>query len=174
MYKRQSYNCGNIGANAVTLTVTDPSGNNDNCSATVTIQDNTAPTAICQNVTIQLNAAGSASTTANDVDNGSNDACGVSGLSLSQATFNCSEAGNNVETLTVSDASGNDGTCAVQITVQDNIAPIAICQDITLQLNSGGTATTTATAIDNGSNDACGIGSLTLSQTTFVLSLIHI
>ncbi|MBK9420376.1 MAG: hypothetical protein IPN44_04900 [Flavobacteriales bacterium] len=38
----------------MTLTVTDQSGNTSTCTATVTVQDNVAPVAICQPVTIQL------------------------------------------------------------------------------------------------------------------------
>ncbi|PQB05323.1 proprotein convertase P-domain-containing protein [Aureitalea marina] len=42
-----TFDCSNIGANTVTLTVTDPSGNSAQCSATVTIEDNTAPNIVC-------------------------------------------------------------------------------------------------------------------------------
>jgi hypothetical protein len=77
----------------------------------------------------------------------------------------------NTETLTVTDVNGNVTTCtAVVITVEDNIAPVAICQDVTVQLDATGNGSTTATAVDNGSSDACGIASLVLSQTAFVCS----
>ncbi len=42
----------------------------------------------------------------------------------------------------------------------DNQAPNAICKNITVALSPTGTATVTAAMIDNGSGDACGIGSL--------------
>ncbi|MCB9273921.1 MAG: hypothetical protein H6564_07760 [Lewinellaceae bacterium] len=51
--------------------MTDVNGNSATCSASVTVQDNIAPTASCQNVTVQLNAGGSASVTATQVNNGS-------------------------------------------------------------------------------------------------------
>ncbi|QTN39583.1 hypothetical protein HZ996_10685 [Cryomorphaceae bacterium] len=36
----------------MTLTVTDENGNTDQCTATVTVEDNIDPTAICQDITI--------------------------------------------------------------------------------------------------------------------------
>jgi len=49
-----SFSCENLGANTVTLTVKDSLGNIATCSATVTIEDNTAPNAVCKDVTINL------------------------------------------------------------------------------------------------------------------------
>jgi uncharacterized membrane protein len=162
--------CSEVGANTETLTVTDVNGNVTTCTATITVEDNIAPVAICQDVTVQLDATGNGSTTATAVDNGSSDACGIASLVLSQTAFVCSEVGANTETLTVTDVNGNVTTCTATITVEDNVAPVAICQDVTVQLDATGNGSTTATAVDNGSSDACGIASLVLSQTAFVCS----
>ena len=43
------------------------------CTSTITVQDNINPTAICQNLTVQLDASGAGSITAAQVDNGSSD-----------------------------------------------------------------------------------------------------
>ena len=48
-------------------------GNTNTCTQTVTIEDHQAPYALCQNITIQLDANGDASITTADIDNGSND-----------------------------------------------------------------------------------------------------
>ena len=162
-----SFSCADIGANNVSLSVTDNNANVSTCSATVTVEDNVAPEALCQNVTVQLNANGNASTTANAVDNGSNDACGIASLVLSQTSFSCAEVDANDVNLTVTDVNGNVNTCSATVTVEDNVAPEALCQNTTLQLDDTGNASTTANAVDNGSNDACGIASLALSQTNF-------
>ena len=53
---------------------TDNNSNVSTCTATVTVEDNVAPTAICQDITVPLDAAGNVSITANDIDNGSSDA----------------------------------------------------------------------------------------------------
>ncbi|MEZ5001690.1 MAG: HYR domain-containing protein [Chitinophagales bacterium] len=164
------FDCSNVGNNTVTLTVTDPNNNSSVCSSTVTVEDNVAPVAICQDVTVQLDASGNGSTTAAAVDNGSNDACGIQSLALSQTAFVCSEIGANAVTLTVTDNNDNVSTCTATVTVEDNVAPVAICQDVTVQLDGSGNGNTTAAAVDNGSNDACGIQSLALSQTAFVCS----
>ena len=83
--------CSDIGqTNIVTLTVTDDNGNQDQCTSTVTVEDNVAPDAVCQDLTIQLDPTGNASITPQDVDNGSTDACGIASLSLDNSSFNCS------------------------------------------------------------------------------------
>ncbi|TXB59718.1 T9SS type A sorting domain-containing protein [Phaeodactylibacter luteus] len=160
------FTCADVGGNSVTLNVTDANGNASSCSATVTVLDNIAPTAICQNATVQLDANGNGSTTAELIDNGSNDACGIN-LALSQTEFDCSHLGSNSVTLNVTDANGNFSSCSATVTVLDDIAPTAICQNATVQLDANGNGSTTAELVDNGSNDACGIFSLSLSQTDF-------
>lgn len=162
-----TFSCSDVGTTVVTLTVTDITGNTSSCTATVTVEDNIDPTAICQSVTVQLDANGEGSTTANNVNNGSNDACGISGLSLSQTSFTCADVGVNTVTLTATDANSNMSTCTAAITVEDNIAPTALCQNVTVQLDVIGSGFTTANAVDNGSNDACGISGLSLSTDAF-------
>ena len=162
-----AFTCANIGANPVVLTVTDVNGNVSTCNATVTIEDNVTPVALCQNVDVFLDATGNGSTTAALVDNGSSDACGIASLALSQTAFDCLEIGLNPVTLTVIDNNGNSSTCAADVNVIDNIAPVAVCQDITVQLNASGVGTIVVADINNGSSDACGIASTMLSQTSF-------
>ncbi|SEP77137.1 Por secretion system C-terminal sorting domain-containing protein [Hyunsoonleella jejuensis] len=133
----------------------------------ITGPENTAPTAICQPFTVQLDASGSATITAADIDDGSTDNCGIASLSLDVTDFDCSNVGANSVTLTVTDDNGNTATCSAVVTVEDNIDPIALCKDITVQLDASGNATITAADIDNGSSDNCGNISFGLSQTSF-------
>ena len=161
-----TFNPGPVGT-TVTLTVTDVSGNSSTCTSTVIVIDNVAPVALCQNITVQLNAAGVASITAAQIDNGSNDACGIESLSVSPSSFTCANVGPNTVTLTVIDNNGNVSTCTATVTVQDNVAPVALCQNITVDLDATGNASITASQIDNGSNDACGIQSMTVFPNTF-------
>ncbi|MCF8362615.1 MAG: T9SS type A sorting domain-containing protein, partial [Prolixibacteraceae bacterium] len=161
------FDCSHVGANEVILTVTDNNGNENTATAVVTVEDNVAPNAIAQNVTVQLDDTGNGSTTAAAVDNGSNDACGIASLELSQTDFDCSHVGTNDVVLTVTDNNGNENTATAVVTVEDNVAPIALAQNVTVQLDETGNGSTTAAAVDNGSNDACGIASLELSQTDF-------
>src|SRR5690606_10171681 len=61
------------------------------CTANVTVEDNIAPQAICQDITIQLDANGQASIVAADIDGGSNDACGIASITIDKDTFDCSD-----------------------------------------------------------------------------------
>ena len=170
MVAPSTFTCSEIGNNVVTLTVTDQNGNTDTCLATVTVEDTISPVANCQNITVFLDAAGSASIDAVDVDGGSTDACGVDSLSVSPSTFGCTEVGANAVVLTVTDNNGNNSTCTGQVMVMDTVPPVAVCTDITVELDSSGSATIVAGDVDGGSSDACGIDSLSISPTTFTCS----
>jgi hypothetical protein len=65
-----------------------------------------------------LNASGATSVTVSEIDNGSNDACGIASVSLSPAQFDCSNAGANTVTLTVTDNNTNVSTCTATVPVQ--------------------------------------------------------
>jgi hypothetical protein len=162
-----SFGCSNVGPNTVVLTVSDASNNSASCNAVVTVEDNTAPTALCQDLTISLDAGGNASIAGSDVDNGSSDACGQVSLSVNPSTFTCSDVGDNTVTLTVTDPNNNTAICTSVVTVEDVTDPVAVCQDVTLQLDNSGNATLAASQVDNGSSDACGQVSLSVSPTTY-------
>jgi hypothetical protein len=170
-----SFSCSNVGSsNTVTLTVPDVNGNSSSCTATITVVDNSAPHAICQNKTVYLSdvsTGGTASISVSDIDNGSWDNCGLGTLSLSNTSFSCSNVGSsNTVTLTVPDVNGNSSSCTATITVVDNSAPHTICQNKTVYLSdvsTGGTASISVSDINNGSWDNCGLGTLSLSNTSF-------
>ncbi|HAV54102.1 MAG TPA: hypothetical protein DCX41_04105, partial [Aequorivita sp.] len=162
-----TFTCAEVGPNTVTLTVTDVNGNSASCTSTVMVEDNIAPTAICQNITVQLDANGNATITPAEVDGGSNDACGIASTSIDITTFDCSNVGANNVVLTVTDNNGNVSTCTAVVTVEDNVAPTANCQNITVQLDANGNATITPADVDGGSNDACGIASTSIDINTF-------
>jgi hypothetical protein len=162
-----TFTCANVGPNIVTLTVTDNSGNVATCNATVTVVDNIQPVANCNNITVYLNAAGNATVTGTMINNGSSDACGIATLNASPSAFTCANVGTNPVTLTVTDVNGNTSTCTSTVTVADTVAPNVTTQNITLYLDALGNATLTAAAVNNGSTDACGIGSISVSPNNF-------
>ncbi len=167
-----TFDCAKIGQNTVTVTATDANGNSATCTATVTIKDNTAPTAICKNVTVNLDANGSATITANDINNGSSDNCGIATMTVYPNTFDCLNIGNNSVTLTVADASGNTSTCTATVTVKDVTAPVALCKNATVTLNATGQVIITANDVNGGSTDNCKIATMTVSPSTFNCSNI--
>ncbi len=167
-----TFTCSNVGPNLVTLSVTDVNSNLSICNATVTVQDHVAPIAICKNIGIQLNALGEATITASQVNNGSNDACGIASLGVAPFKFGCENVGNNTVTLTVTDNNTNVTTCTANVLVEDKTPAIPICQNVTVQLNAAGQAFVTAAMINNGSNDACGVADLSANITTFNCSAV--
>jgi hypothetical protein len=164
---KTTFDCSNVGTNTVTLTVTDIHNNVAAATAVVTVQDNVAPVALAQNLVLQLDATGNGSVTAAQVNNGSNDACGIKSVALSQTAFDCSHVGPNTVTLTVTDNNDNVSATTAVITVKDEVAPVALAKNATVQLDANGNGSISAAEVNNGSNDACGIASLTVSPTTF-------
>ncbi|MCB9341330.1 MAG: HYR domain-containing protein [Lewinellaceae bacterium] len=152
-----SFNCANIGANTVTLTVNDGNGNTNTCNATVTVQDNTPPTAICQNLTVQLNNSGGASVSKTQINNGSFDNCGTVNLvSATPSAFNCNNIGPNSVTLAINDGNGNTATCTATVTVQDNLPPTVTCKNATLNLGANGTVVLSPAQVFLSGTDNCG------------------
>ncbi|MEM6631782.1 MAG: HYR domain-containing protein, partial [Bacteroidota bacterium] len=166
-----NFGCGDIGANTVTLTVTDIHGNSSMAMATVTVEDSTAPTPIANDITVQLDAAGNASISTSDIEGASSDNCGVASSSLDITSFSCTDTGANTVTLTVTDVNGNVATTTATVTVEDTIAPVALAQDITVHLDSSGQVIISTTDIDNGSSDNCSFN-LSLDITAFDCSHI--
>ena len=154
-----------IGTTTVVWTVTDNSGNIATCSMDITVTDNEAPNAVCQDITASVDASGNLTITGDDVDGGSTDNCTGMTLSVSPNTFDCTDTGTTVTvTLTATDAAGLTDTCTANVTIIDQVAPTAVCQDITVQLDATGNVTITAADVDNGSSDGCG-GAVTLALT---------
>ncbi len=144
-------------------------GHNQICEPTVvpfTVID-MPPMATCQDITVQLDANGEATVTAADIDNGSSDDIGITSLAIDIDTFDCNMIGENTVELTVTDTMGQTATCMATVTVEDNIAPVAACQDISVQLSMDNIVEITAADIDNGSSDNCGVDSVSLDVFSF-------
>ena len=164
-----NFNCTNIGTNTVTLTVTDTSGNSANATATVTIIDNITPTVVTQNISVNLDATGNTVITANQIDNGSFDNCGIASLTLDQSNFDCTHIGSNTVTLTITDVNGNISSATAEVTVIDSIAPnvMTISDPLEILLGTNGHVSISANQIDAGSTDNCGISSIRVSPFNF-------
>jgi gliding motility-associated-like protein len=159
-----------LGNTTVTWTVTDGSGSTATATQVVTVRDASAPVVITQNISAFLNAAGTVTITAAQVNNGSSDNCGIASVVVTPATFNCSKLGANVVTLIVTDVNGNVASGTAIVTVVDNLAPTAVTQNITAILNPNGQVTITAAMVNNGSFDNCSVASVALSKTVFECS----
>ncbi len=161
-----TFNCGNIGLNSVTLTANDGNGNTATCNAFVTVRDVTPPVVSCKNITVNLNINGTVTVAPASVSNGASDNCFFS-LSLTPNTFNCSNLGNNLVVLRATDSGGNFSTCTAIVQVRDLTAPTARCKNPTIFLDGAGDGTLSVSQVDNGSSDACGLASMSISKTDF-------
>ncbi|MEM7105383.1 MAG: HYR domain-containing protein [Bacteroidota bacterium] len=110
-------NCPNLWIVERTWTATDLCGTTTQCIQTFTFTDNTPPAAVCQNTSVTLDANGSGSITASQLDNGSTDNCDIASLTASQSNFDCLNVGQVTVVLTVTDLCGNSSTCNSTVTV---------------------------------------------------------
>lgn len=149
------FGCGDLGDHVVTLTVTDTKGLSASCNTTVTVEDHVAPAAYCKNYTTVLTDGGYAIVSPAQINNQSDDACGIVNLAISKTVFDCYDLGTNVVTLTATDASGNTGTCHGNVIISDNIPPIIFCQNTTVDLDANGQATVPASQVITGYGDNC-------------------
>ncbi len=166
------FSCSQKGVNSVILTVTDNEGLSASCTAQVSVEDKMVPAVVCRDYTLYLNAAGKGSLVPSDIDNGSSDNC-ASGLFfyLSKTDFTCTDTGSPVTvTLIGTDGSGNSSSCTSQITVLDTISPVINYKPFELVLGSSGSATLSASDIDNGTFDNCGNVTLSVNPSVFTCS----
>jgi len=139
---------------------------------------NQPPVAVCQDVTLNLDADGQATLAAADVDGGSSDPDGDPiTLSIDKTDFTCADIGPNTVTLTVSDGQLTD-SCQATVTVVDATPPtitlngdnpqtIECCEDY---VELGATAidncsgdVTADIVIDASSVDTCTVGTYTVT-----------
>jgi len=161
-----------LGEHNITYIAEDECGNIDSCSTIITVVDNIAPIAICDEHTkISLVNDGSAIAYANVFDDGSQDNCEIVEYEVRRmdnpncpgndasaygdyVEFTCCDIGAIVMVeLKITDAAGNTNSCMVEVEVEDKLDPIIYCpENITLACKSDYTdlsLTGEATATDN-------------------------
>ena len=171
-----AFDCQQLGNHTVQLSITDVNDNTSTCDATVTVKDEIAPTALCQDVIKYLDNDGAVHLSANEIDGGSSDGCGGLIYQLSQQDFDCAAVGSNTVTLTVEDASGNASVCMATVSIVDNAAPNLICKSTVVNLNEYGTYTLVLSDVYDAilSSDNCpygpmpgGMASIDFPATTY-------
>lgn len=165
---KTAFACQDTGANVVTVTIEDESGNSRTKTVVVTVVDNSAPGFVFNAATVALGAGGTVDLKATTSLYTVTENCTVDSLVFIPATLDCSDlfAPTSV-TVRVRDINGNLTVVTQNITAIDNLKPNAVGQNVTLTLGANGTAALTAQLVDAGSTDNCSIMSRTLSQTLF-------
>lgn len=118
------FNCSDLGANTVTLTVTDVNGNSATGTATVTVEDIEDPVISCpSNVTAYADATSNGTavtwTAATATDN-----CSIQSITSDIANGSTFTLGTTTVTYTATDGSGNTATCMFDVTVLDTVSPV--------------------------------------------------
>jgi septal ring-binding cell division protein DamX len=117
-----SFDCSNIGTNAVNLTVEDEAGNTASETATVTVEDVTAPDIITQNISVDLAGNSTISIVPNDLIQSISDNCGSGSditLNLDQNTFTA--IGTYTVNVTATDPNGNQSAETATVIVDDTL-----------------------------------------------------
>jgi len=161
------FTCENLGANTVTITATDTSGNTSAATAVVTVTDAITPVVATKHAIVKLDAQGNGTLTPEEINKSSTDNCSIASYAVSKTAFTCENIGENTVTLTVTDASGNAATATSIVLVADVNSPMVITKPFTVSLDANSAATITAEDIDNNSTDNCSITKYTVSKTTF-------
>lgn len=157
-----TFDCNDQGANTVWLHVKDEYGNQSlvPAMASVTVNDATPPTAICHpTFDAYLDASGNFTLAPADINNGSTDNCSFT-MSLDMTAFDCGDItnlpGNPPVTVTLTlDDGTNTSTCTSDVTVIDNVPPVASCTDAAVALQSDGMVTIFPLQFSLSSFDAC-------------------
>src|SRR5690606_4711447 len=120
---KTTFTCEDLGTQTLWVKATDANGNSTNDTLRVIVRDTMAPTLVSKTAMVYLDANGKALLTPEMIDGGSTDNCGIKTRLLSKTEFHCGEIGTHAISYTLVDASGNETTEVVHITVKDNVAP---------------------------------------------------
>lgn len=129
--------------------------------------DTVKPSMSLKKPTVYLSNSGTASVQLTQLDSGITDNCEVSSISISKTTFNCSQLGSNLITVTANDLSGNTISKNTTILVKDTVKPVIVSQSANVYLNASGVASLTSSAINKGSYDNCKIDSVIINKSSF-------
>ncbi|MEJ7778416.1 MAG: family 10 glycosylhydrolase [Daejeonella sp.] len=101
------------------------------------------PTVITQNISRDL-SNGAVTITPTEIDNGSSDKSGIASMTLSKTSFDCSNIGENIVTLTVTDNAGNIDSATALVTINGRIPKPAVSLSRTDNTDTGLSANTIA------------------------------
>jgi len=122
-----------LGITNVKWTITDESGNTATCNFNITITDNQPPFITCPDNIVQVNDSGQCTAYITVPTPVFGDNCEVASITNDyNGTANASDVyprGTTVVTFTVADNYDNTTTCAFNITVTDEEAPLVTCPD---------------------------------------------
>lgn len=117
----------NLVAGNYGVTVTDQNGCQSSTAVVLTASDNVPPSVSVQNAAIAIDASGSAQVTLASLSAQLSDNCGVASSVIQPNVFNCTQLGQHIVTVTVTDQTGLTATATATVTIADNSAPVVSC-----------------------------------------------
>ncbi|MEH0156541.1 T9SS type A sorting domain-containing protein [Limibacter armeniacum] len=171
------FSCDDLGTNIVVLSVTDTDGAEAKCETIISVEDTIPPRILNVPGDMSLQRNKSAVVVYKFDLPTFEDNCSIAGYSISASNdTKLKEIGGQVlgefdatETVidfVVTDLAGNSVQYSFKVSIE-NQPPIAICQDITVELDQEGIATITPEMINGGSSDDIGISLLECSKINF-------
>jgi regulation of enolase protein 1 (concanavalin A-like superfamily) len=127
-----------LGANTVTVTADDGNGGTCSTNITVTVVDNTTPTANCPSPPTLSNSTGQCGTNVSFTIPAPDDNCPGATSSVSHASGSFFNVGTTVVTVTAVDAAGNTDQCTFNVVVNDTEAPTPVCKTTTVEIQPDG------------------------------------
>lgn len=126
-------------------------------ASTVKVEGDNPPSAVCQDIDLELDEFGNATLTAAEVDGGTTDDLSTPTLDIDITSFTCANLGPNTVTLVATDDIGQEANCTATVTVKDVTPPVITLNGASLVLLECGD-----TYFEPGAaaNDSCG-GDLT-------------
>jgi hypothetical protein len=123
-----------LGSATLLITATDGCGNYSEAEVTITVEDQTEPLPICDEITqVAVSTDGTAEVFAETFDDGSYDNCCLDGFDVTRmddgtfgpsVIFDCADIGATTQVIfRAHDCFGNSNTCMVEVLVEDKIAP---------------------------------------------------
>lgn len=127
-----------VGTTVITYEFEDAFGNITPVTVTVNVAETEAPVANCVGTTVSLSVdpfLNSGIVTPALINNGSTDNCGIADMTTdnpatpfdNESVLPCTQLGNNVVTLYVTDNAGNTATCTATVFLVDNTLPQIGC-----------------------------------------------
>lgn len=162
------FTCADLGANSVTLTLTDSSNNTVQAAFTVTVEDHTAPVvSFITAPVLYLNEEGTVAPTENGIISEISDNCGITSAWFDTETFDCTDVGIRTLRFSAEDASGNIGTAETAVLIADTVKPEFYPDTVTVSADENGTAYLTEEMLLPYAADNCGIAEVAIHRTEF-------
>ncbi len=117
----------NVNAGTYTVQVTDANGCTSTSAVNIVSTDTEIPSVSAQNASVSLDNSGNTTVTLAAISAQFADNCGVASTVISPNVFNCTQLGEQVVTLIVTDHSGLSNATTVTVTVVDLQTPTVIC-----------------------------------------------